>query len=159
MLTVRLLPRALRAARIAATDQRIPRPLRLALVLGALPIPGPLDEALLLLAAVPLLVCYRGPLADAWRRAQDARTAPARARSSPARQPASLRGRLTIALGLLAALAWSCLLFGIGLDDLTDGDTKPGVIFSVTVLSLLVVSAASALWSLVGPYAKRLVRG
>jgi hypothetical protein len=34
---------------------------------GLLPIPGPIDEIALLLAAVPLAVFYRRPLADAWR--------------------------------------------------------------------------------------------
>jgi len=36
--------------------------------LGLAPIPGPLDEALLLIVAIPLALLYRGPLADAWRR-------------------------------------------------------------------------------------------
>jgi hypothetical protein len=36
--------------------------------LGLAPIPGPFDEALLLIVAVPLALFYRGPLADAWRR-------------------------------------------------------------------------------------------
>jgi len=40
--------RVLRAARIAATDKRIPRPLRWLAALGLAPIPGPFDEALLL---------------------------------------------------------------------------------------------------------------
>ena len=35
-----------------------------------LPIPGPVDEAVLLLVAVPLVVLYREPLAEAWRRAE-----------------------------------------------------------------------------------------
>jgi hypothetical protein len=58
----------LRAVRIAATDERIPRPLRWVAVLGLLPIPGPFDEALLLLIAVPLGLFYRRPLAEAWAR-------------------------------------------------------------------------------------------
>jgi hypothetical protein len=60
--------------------------------------------------------------------------------------------RATIALALLAALAWSCLLFGIGLDDLTDGDTKPGVVFSIAVLVLLIGWLLYVLWRLVGFY-------
>jgi hypothetical protein len=127
------------------------------LVLGALPIPGPFDEIVLLAAAVPLLVFYRGPMSDAWRRAGEA-AAPEPTRGSTAREPARLRRRLTFVVGLLAALAWSCLLFGIGLDDLTDGNTKPGVIFSLVVLGLLVVVSCRVLWRLVGPYATRLVR-
>lgn len=63
------LRRTIRATRIAATDKRIPRPLRWVAALGLLPIPGPLDEVVLLLVAVPLGLFYRRPLADAWRQA------------------------------------------------------------------------------------------
>jgi len=49
--------------------------------------------------------------------------------------------RLTGVLALLAVLAWTCLLFGIGLDDLTNDHTRPGVIFSVVLLPILIVSA------------------
>jgi hypothetical protein len=61
--------RLVRAMRIAAGDQRIPRPLRWLAALGLLPIPGPFDEALLVLVAVPLALFYRRPLAEAWQRA------------------------------------------------------------------------------------------
>jgi len=61
----------LRASRIAAKDPRVPRPLRWLAGLGLLPIPGPFDEILLLLVAVPLFVFYRRPLADAWRQAAE----------------------------------------------------------------------------------------
>ena len=61
--------RLLRAIRIAATDDRIPRPLRALAAFGILPVPGPFDEIALVLAAIPLALFYRGPLADAWRRA------------------------------------------------------------------------------------------
>jgi hypothetical protein len=54
--------------RIAATDKRIPRPLRALAALGFLPIPGPLDELVLAVVAVLLALFYRGPLADAWKR-------------------------------------------------------------------------------------------
>jgi hypothetical protein len=153
----RLLARTVRAARLVAADRRIPRPLRALLVLGALPIPGPFDEVVLLLVAVPLLVFYRRPMADAWRRAGEI-AAPAAPRRAAAGQPARLRGRITVAVGLLAALAWSCLLFGIGLDDLTDGNTKPGVIFSLVLLAFLVAVAAYVLWRLLAPHARRLIR-
>jgi hypothetical protein len=39
--------------------------------LGLLPIPGPLDELILALVAVPLALFYRRPLADAWKRAAE----------------------------------------------------------------------------------------
>ena len=57
--------------RCAVTDERIPRPLRWAGALGLLPIPGPLDEVLLVLVAVPLGLFYRRPLAEAWSRAAE----------------------------------------------------------------------------------------
>jgi hypothetical protein len=52
-----------------ATDKRIHRPLRWLAALGLAPIPGPFDEALLLIVAVPLALFYREPLAEAWKRA------------------------------------------------------------------------------------------
>jgi hypothetical protein len=55
---------------LAATDPRIPKPLRCLAALGLAPIPGPFDEVLLVIVAVPLAVFYKGPLADAWRRAE-----------------------------------------------------------------------------------------
>ena len=66
---MRALKRTLRAVRIAATDKRIPRPLRSLAALGLAPIPGPFDEVLLVIIAVPLVLFYREPLRDAWRRA------------------------------------------------------------------------------------------
>ena len=61
--------RVIRAVRIAATDKRIPKPLRYLAAIGIAPIPGPIDEALLLIVAVPLALFYRRPLAEAWGRA------------------------------------------------------------------------------------------
>jgi hypothetical protein len=63
-----VLKRTIRAVGIAATDRRIPRPLRWLAALGLAPIPGPFDEALLLVVAVPLALFYREPLAEAWKR-------------------------------------------------------------------------------------------
>jgi hypothetical protein len=63
--------RLFRAVRYAASDKRIPRPLRWLVGLGLLPVPGPFDEIVLLIAAVPLGLFYREPLAEAWRRSGD----------------------------------------------------------------------------------------
>lgn len=68
-----LLRRTLRAVRLAATDPRIPRPLRWLAAFGLLPIPGPFDEAVLVVVAVPLMLFYRTPLMDAWRKAAQPR--------------------------------------------------------------------------------------
>jgi hypothetical protein len=59
------------AARLLARDARIPRPLRGLAVIGLLPVPGPLDEAVLLLVAALLWAFYREVLTDAWRRADE----------------------------------------------------------------------------------------
>ncbi|MGH2971898.1 MAG: hypothetical protein ACRDNM_12295 [Gaiellaceae bacterium] len=61
--------RAFRAIRIAVRDERIPKPLRALTGLGLLPIPGPVDEIVLLVAAIPLALFYRRNLAEAWRQA------------------------------------------------------------------------------------------
>jgi hypothetical protein len=50
-----------------ATDGRIPRPLRWLAVAGLLPVPGPVDEALLLVVAALLGLFYRDLLREAWR--------------------------------------------------------------------------------------------
>lgn len=68
------LKRTIRAVRFAATDKRIPRPLRWLAALGLAPIPGPFDELLLLIVAVPLALFYRGRLAEAWNRADIAKS-------------------------------------------------------------------------------------
>jgi hypothetical protein len=61
--------RATRAARVMIRDGRIPRPIRWLGGLALLPIPGPFDEAALLLVAAILIVFYRREMKDAWRRA------------------------------------------------------------------------------------------
>jgi len=59
--------KAIRATRLLARDGRIPRPVRWLVGVSLLPIPGPLDEAVLILVAPVLLVLYRQPLREAWR--------------------------------------------------------------------------------------------
>jgi len=70
--------RTARAVRLVIRHDRIPRPLRWLAALGLLPIPGPFDEAVLLLVALILFVFYRKELRQAWRDASDVR------RGSPA---------------------------------------------------------------------------
>ena len=59
--------------RLLARDTRVPRTLRGIAAIGLLPIPGPVDEALLLLVAPVFALFYREPMRDAWLRsaAQD----------------------------------------------------------------------------------------
>jgi hypothetical protein len=64
--------RLLRAVRILVRDGRIPRPLRWLAAFALLPIPGPVDEAALLVLAPLLYVFHREPLRDAWRSAAKA---------------------------------------------------------------------------------------
>ena len=61
--------RVIAAVRILVRDERIPHWLRWVAGISLLPIPGPFDEAVLLLVAPALLVFYRGPLREAWRQA------------------------------------------------------------------------------------------
>ena len=65
---VRFVERTIRAVRLRGRATRGSRkPLRVLAGFGLLPIPGPVDEAVLLLVAVPLALLYREPLAEAWR--------------------------------------------------------------------------------------------
>jgi hypothetical protein len=61
--------RTVTAMRLLARDGRIPKPLRLLAGIGLLPIPGPVDEAVLVMLAPVFLVFYRGPMREAWERA------------------------------------------------------------------------------------------
>jgi hypothetical protein len=61
--------RLIRAVQILLRDGRIPRPLRWLTAFAVLPIPGPVDELVLLIVAPWLFVFRREPLRDAWRRA------------------------------------------------------------------------------------------
>ena len=72
-----LIIRALRATGTLVRDGRIPKPLRGLAAVALLPIPGPVDEAVLLLLAPILFVFYRQPLREAWRDAGDPATAAA----------------------------------------------------------------------------------
>ena len=64
------LRRTLRAVRLLARDDRIPRPLKWLAALGLLPVPGPFDEAVLVLVAALLFAFRRDVLRDAWRAAR-----------------------------------------------------------------------------------------
>jgi hypothetical protein len=65
--------RAIRAVTILARDRKIPRPLCWLAVFGLLPVPGPFDEAVLLLVAGLLFTFYPDRMRDAWRVADAAR--------------------------------------------------------------------------------------
>jgi hypothetical protein len=54
------------AVRIVLRDERIPRPLRWLGGLALLPVPGPVDELVLVLVAAVLLLFYRRELLAAW---------------------------------------------------------------------------------------------
>ena len=69
---------SIRATKLLVRDGRIPKPLRWMAGIALLPIPGPFDEAVLLLIAPVLFVFYRAALRDAWSRS---------ARGSPAEAP------------------------------------------------------------------------
>jgi hypothetical protein len=62
--------RTVRAVALLARDGKIPRPLRGAAALGLLPVPGPFDEAVLLLVGLLLWIFYPDRLMEAWRRAE-----------------------------------------------------------------------------------------
>jgi hypothetical protein len=63
------LKRTAKAVRIVLGHGGIPRPIRWLAGIGLLPIPGPFDEAVLLLVALILFVFYRRELREAWREA------------------------------------------------------------------------------------------
>ena len=58
--------------KLLARNDRLPRPVRWAAVIGLLPIPGPLDEVVLLLVAVALWLFWRDLLVAAWHHADSA---------------------------------------------------------------------------------------
>lgn len=63
------LRRTARAARLLARDDRVPRPLKWLVLVGLLPVPGPFDEAVLLLVAGLLFAFRRDVLREAWQAA------------------------------------------------------------------------------------------
>ncbi len=68
--------RAIRAAKLVARDTRVPRSLRWVAAIGLLPIPGPVDEAVLLLVAPVFMIFYRAPMRDAWEQAAQSGSSP-----------------------------------------------------------------------------------
>jgi hypothetical protein len=67
--------RAIRAVKIVVRDGRIPRPLRWGGAVGLAPVPGPFDEAVLLVVGAILWLFYRNQLREAWQKAETPRTA------------------------------------------------------------------------------------
>jgi hypothetical protein len=65
----RLAARSIRATKLIVRDGRIPKPLRWLAGIALLPIPGPFDEAVMLLIAPILFIFYRQPMRDAWQQA------------------------------------------------------------------------------------------
>jgi hypothetical protein len=61
-----LITRALRTIRIVLRDGRIPKPIRWGGALALLPVPGPFDEAVLLVLGCLLWLFYRQQLSEAW---------------------------------------------------------------------------------------------
>jgi hypothetical protein len=64
---VKLIRRTIRAVAIVARDGKIPKPLRGAAALGLLPLPGPFDEAVLLLVGGILWIFYPDRIRYAWQ--------------------------------------------------------------------------------------------
>lgn len=56
----------IRAAQLVLRDGRIPRPIRWGGALGLLPIPGPVDEIVLVVIGAVLWLFYRSQIREAW---------------------------------------------------------------------------------------------
>jgi hypothetical protein len=67
--------RLIRAVMILALDGRIPKPLRGLVAFGVLPVPGPSDEAVLLIVGLILWMFYRDRFREAWSQAGPASSA------------------------------------------------------------------------------------
>jgi hypothetical protein len=65
------LGRLARAVKLVIRDPKIPRVLRYGGGLGLLPVPGPFDEAVLVLVGGLLWLFYRDRLRSAWQQASD----------------------------------------------------------------------------------------
>ena len=63
--------RVIEAVKILARDGRIPKPLRGLVAFGVLPIPGPVDEVVLLIVGPILWAFYRDRFREAWSQAAD----------------------------------------------------------------------------------------
>jgi hypothetical protein len=59
--------RLIGAVRLLARDERIPKPMRWVAGVALLPIPGPVDEVVLVLVAPLFATLYRESMRDAWR--------------------------------------------------------------------------------------------
>ena len=66
---MRFIRRVVRAVRLLARDNGLPRWLRALSAVGLAPLPGPFDEVVLLVVAAILWLCYRDRLRAAWVRA------------------------------------------------------------------------------------------
>jgi hypothetical protein len=64
------LKRTAKTVRIVLRQGGVPRPIRWLAAFGLAPIPGPIDEAVLLLVAAILFVFYRRELREAWKQAE-----------------------------------------------------------------------------------------
>ena len=64
--------RVVLAVKILARDGRIPKPLRGLVAFGVLPIPGPVDEVVLLIVGPILWIFYRDRFRQAWSQAAPA---------------------------------------------------------------------------------------
>jgi hypothetical protein len=66
---VATLRRLIRSAKLLVRDGRIPKPLRWLAAFGVMPVPGPVDEAVLLAVGLLLWSFYRDRLREAWTEA------------------------------------------------------------------------------------------
>jgi hypothetical protein len=65
----RFFGRTARAVRLVLRHGGIPRPIRWLAAVGLLPVPGPFDEAVLVVVALILFLFYRRELREAWKQA------------------------------------------------------------------------------------------